>query len=429
MSTVINNCFPSFQAPQPPEPWDGVRDATSEGNVTAQLDQLKNEYVGDENCLFLNVYTPNLDGAFLPVMIYVHGGGFRFGSGNTDLYGPDYFVEKDVVVVTLNYRCGVLGFLGLNTPEVPGNAGLKDIVQAIKWVKNNIENFGGNSGNITIFGESAGGAAVSLLTVSPLSKNLISKAIIQSGTAISDFALQKSPVENARLLAKTLGCESDDPEGILDFLRACSAKELVEAHDKINPQKDMLGKINIFSFVIEKEFSGVDAFMSEPYRDFLTSGRVADIPIMIGTCAVEFATDKKFEDLQFFIPEELNIEKNSTESVEIADKFKQLYIKDDAELGTNQLLTDRYFRIDTFRTVEYLIQVTNKPVYCYRFDYVGGLNLYGKLYKQEMKYAGHMDDIGYLFKNDFQTDLVISEEDKKTRERMVRLWTNFAKSG
>ncbi|CAB3233604.1 unnamed protein product [Arctia plantaginis] len=310
-----------FQAPQPPEPWDGVRDATSEGNCTAQLDTLKNEYMGDENCLFLNVYTPNLDGAFLPVMIYVHGG------------------------------------------------------------------------------------------------------------ALSDYVLQKNPVENARLLAKNLGCESKDPEEILDFLRACSAKELVETHEKINPQSETLEKLNMFSLVIEKEFSGVEAFISEPFRDFLTSGRVADIPIMIGTCALELTTDKKFEDLQFFIPEELNIEKGCAESLEIAEKLKQLYLKDDAELGTYQLLSDRYFRVDTYRLIQYLIQVTNKPIYCYSLDYVGGLNLYNKFFKQDSKYAGHLDDLGYLFKNDFQEDLEISEEDQKTRERMVRLWTNFAKSG
>ncbi|XP_075988901.1 juvenile hormone esterase-like isoform X2 [Anticarsia gemmatalis] len=425
-----------FKAPQPPEPWDGIRDATSEGSISAQIDFFgTKQYTGDENCLFLNVYTPNLDGAFLPVMVFIHGGGFKLGSGNSNLYGADYLVEKDVIIVTLNYRCGPLGFLSLNTPEVPGNAGIKDIVQAIRWVKNNIENFGGNSGNITIFGESAGGMAVSLLTASPLTKSLISKAIIQSGTALSSFVYQKNPIENAKNLAQILGCESGDPEEILEFLNATSAKELVEAHEKLSPMDEFPEKMNPFGIVIEKEFPGVEAVITEAFIDLLTSGRVSETPIMIGSTTLEFAFERKTDDLQLFIPEELKIERNSTESLAIVEKLKKLYFKG-SHTGVEslheywQLLSDFVINVDTHRYVQYLVQATNKPIYYYKFDYVGELNISNKVLNSlGLKHPMHMDELGYLFKNDYQKDVEPSAQDVKMRERMLRLWTNFAKSG
>ncbi|KAJ2943311.1 hypothetical protein O0L34_g12117 [Tuta absoluta] len=426
-----------FKAPQPPESWDGVRDATAEGNISAQIDPLiHKEYIGDENCLFLNIYTPNIDGEFLPVMVYIHGGGFKFGSGSATMYGADYLVEKDVIVVTINYRCGALGFLSLNTPEVPGNAGLKDIVQAIRWVKDNIHNFGGNSGNITVFGESCGGVAVSILTASPASKELISKAVIQSGTALNSWAFQKNPLENARGLAKILGCESEDVDDILEFLTTTPVKEIVEANEKMHPRELFYTKgSNVFAPVIEKEFPGVEPVLTEAFIDVLTSGRVAEIPIMIGSTTLEFTFENNGEDLQVFIPEDLKIERNTPETVEIADKIKSLYFKS-GHTGVEalneyfELLSDKLVNIDTHRYVQYLVQVTNKPIYYYKFDYVGELNISKKLLSSlGLKHAGHMDDLGYLFKNDLQNDVEPTPQDIKMRERMLRLWTNFAKSG
>ncbi|XP_050665005.1 juvenile hormone esterase-like isoform X3 [Leptidea sinapis] len=426
-----------FKAPQSPEPWDGIRDATTEGNVSAQIDRLtdKQYYVGDENCLFLNVYTPTIDGEFLPVMLYVHGGGYLFGSGSSTMYGPDYLVEKDVIVVTVNYRCGALGFLSLNTPEVPGNAGLKDVIQAVRWVKENIKNFGGNSGNLTVFGESAGGAVVSMLAVSPLTKDLISKVIIQSGTALNNWAFQKYPINNARALANELGCESNDIDDILEFLTTTPVKDIVEANNRLAPVDLFIDSAtSLFAPVVEKEFPGVEAALTEPFIDLITSGRIANVPIMIGTTTLEF-THERTEDLQSFIPSELNIVLNSDESLAIAEKIKRLYFKGDPNSVESlnekfQLLSDVLVNIDTYRLIQYLVRATNKPIYYYKFDYVGELNLTNKLLKSlGLKHAGHMDELGYLFKCELQKDVEPTPDDVKMRERMLRLWTNFAKSG
>ncbi|KAI8424453.1 hypothetical protein MSG28_002938 [Choristoneura fumiferana] len=151
-----------FREPQEPVSWIGIRDATKPGNKCIQINPATmKDIIGSEDCLFLNVYTPHLpneQNKKIPVMFYIHGGKLLFGYG--DYYRPDYFIEQDVILVTMNYRLHALGFLCLNEAEAAGNMGLKDTVMAFNWVKNNIDKFNGDNNNITVFGESAGGAVV-----------------------------------------------------------------------------------------------------------------------------------------------------------------------------------------------------------------------------------------------------------------------------
>lgn len=158
-------------------------------------------------------------------MVWIHGGAFLTGSSATDLYGPDYLMTENVVLVTLNYRVGQLGFLNLEDENVnvPGNAGLKDMVMALKWVKTNIRNFGGDPSNITIFGESAGGAAVHYLMLSPMAKGLFHKAIIQSGSCLNPWA---RGIRNGYNFAKEMGSVSHSDKTILKHLQDVSIKDL-----------------------------------------------------------------------------------------------------------------------------------------------------------------------------------------------------------
>ncbi|EFX78599.1 hypothetical protein DAPPUDRAFT_105048 [Daphnia pulex] len=154
-----------FRDPIPAQPWTGVLDATKEGPACFQNDLLSGITAGQEDCLVLNVYTHNSNAIenALPVMVWIHGGGFTAGSGNseTDFYGPGHILDRDVVLaVTINYRLGPFGFLSTEDKEAPGSYGLIDQSLAIKWVKDHIANFGGNPDSITIFGESTGGASV-----------------------------------------------------------------------------------------------------------------------------------------------------------------------------------------------------------------------------------------------------------------------------
>ncbi|XP_021914303.1 liver carboxylesterase-like [Zootermopsis nevadensis] len=167
-----------FKPPEPAEPWNGTLDATKFGRKCPVIRRSQHEFMKEwdshakteniEDCLNLNVYTPHLqnESLGLPVMVYIHGGSFRVGSAQE--FWPNYLLERDVVLVVPQYRLGPLGFLSLQTEDVPGNVGLLDQVLALRWIQKYITQFGGDPGQVTVFGQSAGGAAVTLMQISPL---------------------------------------------------------------------------------------------------------------------------------------------------------------------------------------------------------------------------------------------------------------------
>ncbi|WP_287127415.1 carboxylesterase/lipase family protein [Candidatus Cyanaurora vandensis] len=209
-----------WSAPQPVTPWTVPRDATAFGNQCTQVvlglfavpGETKGEVRGAEDCLFLNVYTPTETTGRLPVMVWIHGGGFTAGAGS--LYDGSVLARKHgVVVVTLNYRLGPLGFLalaGLNSGE--GNYGLLDQQAALRWVRENIAAFGGDPGNVTVFGESAGGLSICAQLASPQATGLFDKVIIQSGLCMSpgnNVSLTDASRRNLAYAAR-LGCRKAD---------------------------------------------------------------------------------------------------------------------------------------------------------------------------------------------------------------------------
>ncbi|RZC42615.1 COesterase and/or Abhydrolase 3 domain containing protein [Asbolus verrucosus] len=225
-----------FKAPVPVEPWDGVKDATKEGPECPSRHMFFGYYVGcEDNCLNLNVYTrelPKDDSSSLkPVMVWIHGGAFLYGCNKSEYFGPDYLITEDIVLVCINYRLGVLGFLSLEDPSlgIPGNAGMKDMILALKWVQRNIQKFGGDPNNVTIFGESAGSASVHYLYLSPLSKGLFHKAIAQSGSSLNCWAKGCS---NGKNIANDLGYKETDEKKILEYLRNLSPQKIVNAQHK-----------------------------------------------------------------------------------------------------------------------------------------------------------------------------------------------------
>jgi bile salt-stimulated lipase len=153
-----------FRNPVPHRGWSGVRDASEHGEHCPHSGWFGLDSGGVEDCLFLNVYSSSLTGS-RAVMVWIHGGAFDSGSGDSWVYGPDFLVNDGVVVVTINYRLGALGFLATGDGAAQGNWGLKDMVEALRWVRSNIARFGGNPNAVTVFGESAGSASVSLKRV------------------------------------------------------------------------------------------------------------------------------------------------------------------------------------------------------------------------------------------------------------------------
>uniref|UniRef100_A0A3Q3DZC8 Carboxylic ester hydrolase n=1 Tax=Labrus bergylta TaxID=56723 RepID=A0A3Q3DZC8_9LABR len=204
-----------LSVPQPVEGWEGMRDATQQPPMCIQPKQVLIDLIDklggmaaevpdvSEDCLYLNIYTPanRANGAKLPVMVWIHGGGFTLGSASV-YDGSALAAYQNVVVVLIQYRLGILGFLSTGDEHMSGNFGLLDQVEALRWVQQHIHSFGGNPDSVTIFGESAGGVSVSLLLLSPLTDGLIQHAIAESGTAAMDVLVLNDPLpvtQNERL--------------------------------------------------------------------------------------------------------------------------------------------------------------------------------------------------------------------------------------
>ena len=229
-----------LKPPQPPVAWKPkVLNATKNGNICWQskmfefhIKKFSSVFTYSEDCLYLNVFSPNVT-LSLPVMVYVHGGGYEIGEA---LSSPgDMLALHGVVVVTIQYRLGPLGFLTTGDSAAPGNLGMLDQVQALKWVQENIKDFGGDPNKVTIFGVSAGGSSVSLHLLSPLSKGLFHQVIAESGVDLSPFATQPVSfgLRFAKELAQKLDCTSNNHETMVACIREKKGEDIQKAADSI----------------------------------------------------------------------------------------------------------------------------------------------------------------------------------------------------
>jgi len=222
-----------FQPPRPPQDWPGVAEALEYG---ASAPQRGREGPGSEDCLFLNVWTPGLDdGARRPVLVYFHGGGYDTGSGSDPLYdGTRLCTRGDVVVVTVNHRLNAFGYLYLGllggaAYAHSGNAGQLDLLLALRWVRDNIAGFGGDPGNVTVFGQSGGGAKIATLMATPAARGLFHKAWTMSGQQVT-AAGPRAATQRAQLFLRTLGLDPDQrPVDAVARAAALPVEELLEA--------------------------------------------------------------------------------------------------------------------------------------------------------------------------------------------------------
>jgi para-nitrobenzyl esterase len=270
-----------FEPPQPHEPWDGVRDATVPGPNAPQSERKlgsvdMSPYFGTgwsrgEDYLTVNVWTPAASGGDLPVMVFVHGGGFVAGSTRSALYDGSAFARDGVVLVTLNYRLGIAGFLDI--PGAPANRGLLDVVAALGWVRENIAAFGGDPHNVTLFGQSAGATIVGGVLTTPEAAGLFRRAIVQSGSGVGAFTTEQA-ARVTQAAAEALGIEPH-----VDAFADISDERLVEAASRLAgidlqtaTHHDPLIGLSPFSLVLD----------TQP-AESVAAGLSADVDLLIGT--------------------------------------------------------------------------------------------------------------------------------------------------
>ena len=280
-----------FRPPAPPQPWPGERDATRFGGSAPQpglmLAALPGMDVGpqSEDCLYLNVYAPAgaRPGDRKPVLVWIHGGGFVIGSGSQQIYDGSGLARRgDVVVVTINYRLGVLGFLDLGEPGdvAVDNAGILDQIAALRWVQQHIAAFGGDPENVTIFGESAGGMSVGTLLGCPSARGLFHKAIAQSGACHAVHADRESSSAITAAVLSTLGLSAPN----VRQLREIPIDKLLAAQQQVSMQILTMGGKHLLPF--QPVVDG-DTIPRHPL-DAIRAGNAAGVPLLVGTTRDEW---------------------------------------------------------------------------------------------------------------------------------------------
>jgi para-nitrobenzyl esterase len=407
-----------WKAPRPALAWQGVRDAAKFGARCEQW-HIWDDYVfldsgPSEDCLFLNVYAPASSSpkSKLPVMLWIHGGGFAAGAGSEPRYTNSALVEKNVVLVTINYRLGVFGFfanedLRNENAGHAGNYGLMDMAEALRWVSANIAAFGGDPGNVTIFGESAGSFAVNALTAAPEARGLFHKAIGESGAFFGSAIPMSTVSDRARedqAWSDSLGAKT------LADLRAMPADKLLEAAKK----KSVVG----FSPVVD------GMFLKEPVSATYAAGQQARVPMIIG-----WNRDERAGTLS----KGMTSEKWNAFAAEHypghAEEFLAAFpcrTDEDAVRSADAYTTAGFIALGAWKWAEAEAATGNSPEYRYRFDRPAP----AEKNHPDGKYAFHSDELEYVFGTlDARAGAVWQPEDRKLSDALVSYWTNFARTG
>jgi len=394
-----------WRRPAPPTAWKGVRDATSFSLPCAQPDLGWNgvkETGSSEDCLYLNVWTPAASAkSRRPVMVWIHGGAFEGGSGVDPTFDGAALMRHGVVVVTINYRLGVLGFLthpdldAESTRHTSGDYGFYDQLAALRWVQANIARFGGDPRKVTLFGQSAGSASVAALMTSPLSRGLFHQSIMESGAPIGIGALQTT----AQTEAGTRNW------GSIAELRKMPASDLIASWRKYAAADP---RARAARPVVDG-----DVIPVSPDVAFATGG-VRKMASIIGNNAREaLGPPNKDMMLRAFGP-------NAGKAAAIYDAASADPIEGD---GTAQLATDTSFRCPTVMTQSFRAAAGN-AVYAYQF----GQSLPGR----EAMGAGHTFELPFVFGNLSPSGFLggnFSPADHELSRQMQAYWTNFAKTG
>ncbi|XP_072929597.1 juvenile hormone esterase-like [Epargyreus clarus] len=459
-----------FQELQPVEPWEYLFEATQEGPICPQRDVFYGPIMKPENtavteaCIHANIHVPmyalpesRQDRMFhefrpphyagvgdddaaktpgLPIIVFVHGGGFGFGSGDTDLYGPEYLIGEDVIIITFNYRLNVFGFLSLNNSYIPGNNGLRDIVTLLRWVRSNAKAFGGNPDDVTLAGHSAGAASTHLLTLSKAAEGLFNRALLMSGTAIPSF-YTTSPayaqfVSNVFLTG--LGIDSKNPEEVHNQLIEMPLEKLMQVHNSI---QDQFG-ISVFFPVVETPFPNFTTILTDDPETLLAKGEGKDIPLMVGftnaECYSMLPRLKEIDIMSLIKTNPILIESpqliytKPQASLDIARQIQARYFHGEPTIEQYiKSCTDSNFIYPAMKVAQIRAKVGGAPLYLYEFSYEGDFSVIKEANKINFKGAAHLDDVTYAFRVNsiLGPDYKASRNDRNMQHWMVHFVKNF----
>jgi para-nitrobenzyl esterase len=428
-----------FQRPMDPEPWEGVRLFDTYGQMSSQGGMMgfgnQDRNMGDD-CQNLNIWTPGVnDGKKRPVMVWLHGGGFESGSSNdatTD--GEALSKQGDVVVVTVNHRLNIIGFLDLSAYgdkfRHSGNSGVIDIIAALHWIQKNIEAFGGDPNNITLFGESGGGAKIIVLAASPFAKGTFQRGIIESG-AVESLGMRVTEGSAAKLVAETLlkklNLTPDQVDELItmpyDKLNAAGNEVLREVATKLGLKDGFLNPGNMsWGPTVDGEF-----LLEQPVTDH-TATQSHEIPLMIGTNYSEmagmtamfnqdFQTNNKTTWSEEQKREKLE-EKFGNQTDEIIKAFKKAYPERPA---IDVLYIDTWIRSNSLKYLGIRAKEGGAPVYSYMFNYE----------TNPLMGVPHTAEIAYVFNNLGKNPMMgaATSEAKEVANVMSQAWINFARTG
>jgi len=416
-----------FKAPQPTAKWAGIKEALKYGNAAPQGASLIRvpaatrppgiSLEGEgatyaEDCLYLNVWTPGLDNAKRPVLVWLHGGGFATGSGGSALYdGTNMARTQDVVVLTINHRLNVFGYLDLS--EIAGsdyadssNAGMLDVVLALRWVKENIARFGGNPANVTVFGESGGGRKVSTLMAMPPAQGLFHRAVVESGSALRSDT-RAVGTERAQKFLEALQLKSTQ----IDKLLALPADALLGALRQVAS----LGQF--------RPTSGTPSLPAHPF-DPTAPAMSATVPMMIGTNLTEasFAMGRDPRILALDESGVLERIKNlvpADQAAHVLATYKRIY----PTLLPSDILfrvaTDRGYFLDSTIQAGRKADLNKAPAFLYSFYWEQPL-------AEGRTHVPHGSEIAFVFNN---VALARGANPEKLAATMCGAWAAFARSG
>lgn len=412
---------------------------------------------GSEDCLHVNIYTPNLkDNA--PVIVFDYNDDFNTGFNGTKTYSPDNFIEEDVVVVTIGHRLGLFGYLTTDDDVIPGNNGLRDFILGLKWVKENIRIFGGNSEKVTLMGSCGGAALVNAMLYTEKAKGLFTGAILQSGTMLETQYFSKNSKEIVFNFGLKLGINTTDSKELLERLQKVDSTKLLTdvvtvLTDDANKSKDKQLTTQAFTLIVEKTSDAVLTHLPE-------EGKIVnDVPVIIGFNSREgldyvshflinpniFSPNVGDHLLSFPIRTGFHFKR---EAYDKANKEIRDFYFGTKELDYSVILDYAVYAGDAMKgyaiqkTTESLASEMKSPVYYYMFDFKGQLNentqylnRYGLLSLDHWG-ATVGDELCYLhvcsriktYYEQFK-EMLSEQREQKVMKMMVRMWTNFARFG